>query len=327
MDRLFYNLECFLKQHITRRGFLKILFGGLLLFISNSTFLKYAFARSTPSDGRPKKRIKGAHDIVETAGPDPYANTVKAVEEMGGMQRFVKKGDVVFVKANFSWDRNPEQAGNTNPQVVAALVDMCYRAGAKRVNMSDNTCNEARRCYDNSQIPKVAKEHGAYVHFVDDWNVIKAHFPYKSPMEDWPVFREAVECDTFINVPILKHHGLTGLTLSMKNLMGVCSGMRGLIHVDIGRKLADLTDFISPDLTVIDATRVLVRNGPSGGNLNDVVKMDKIIAGTDPVLTDAYACTLVDRNPMSISYIKESVERGYGSADLAGKDVLRVKTL
>ncbi|MFC1548490.1 DUF362 domain-containing protein [Candidatus Omnitrophota bacterium] len=326
MDRIFYNLECFLKQHITRKGFLKICLGGLLAFISSNTFLKFAFARSSTSDGRPKKNIKGKHDLVITEGPDPYKNTVKAVEAMGGMGKFVKKGDVVFLKANISWDRTPEQAGNTNPQVVAALIDMCYKVGAKRVSMSDNTCNEARRCYDRSDIAKIAKEQGAHIHYVDNWDIVKAHFAYNSPMEDWPVYRESVDCDVFINVPVLKHHSLTGLTLSMKNLMGICSGVRGMMHAGIGRKLADLTDFIQPDLSIIDATRVLIRNGPSGGNLQDVVKMDKIVVGTDPVLTDAYACTLVNRDPLSISYIKEGNRLGYGSADLSGKDIVEVKT-
>ncbi|MBD3425918.1 MAG: DUF362 domain-containing protein [Candidatus Omnitrophica bacterium] len=325
MDRFFYNLECFLKQHISRGRFIKLLLGGALYFISNNALLKYAFARTARSGGRPKKNIKGDHDLVVSKGPDPYNNTEKAIEGIGGMDRFVKKGDVVFLKANISWDRSPEQAGNTNPYVVAALVDMCYAAGAKRVNMSDNTCNEARRSYDNSEIPRVAREKGAYVHFVDNWNVVKAEFPYRSPMHDWPIYREAVECDVFINVPILKHHRLTGLTLSMKNLMGVCSGTRGLIHAGIGRKLADLTDYISPELTVIDATRVLLRNGPSGGSLDDVARMDTVIAGTDPVLADSYACTLVDRDPMSITYIEQAVRLGYGSADLTKADILKVK--
>lgn len=326
MDRFFYHFECFLKQQISRAKFLKMLLGGLLFFISNNAFLKYAFAKASSSGGRPKKGLKGAHDLVVSEGPDPYKNTVSAIEGMGGMGRFVKSGDVVFIKANISWDRSPAQAGNTEPEVVAALIDMCYKAGAKRVNMSDNTCNEARRCYDNSGIAKTARERGAHIHFVDEWNVVKAQFPYNSPMENWPVYREAVDCDTFINVPVLKHHRLTGLTLSMKNLMGVCSGTRGLIHVDIGRKLADLTDFISPDLTVIDATKVLLRHGPSGGNLEDVARMDTIIAGTDPVLTDAYACTLVDRDPLSISYIRSGVQQGYGSADLSKADIIKLKS-
>jgi len=325
MDKFFSKLESFLKKHITRRTFFKVCFGFLALFVSQKLLFKLAFAKTPLSDGRTGTKIKGDHDLVVVEGKDPYKNTVKAVEAMGGMERFVKPGGVVVIKANMSWDRTPEQAGNTDPEVVGALVDMCYKAGAKRVNMFDNTCNHPFRSYASSGIPPVAKQKGAYVYHPDQWNVVKLHRPYKSPMEGWPVYRDAVECDTFINVPILKHHGLTGLTLSMKNLMGVCSGQRPLIHMDIGNKLADLTDFIRPDLTVIDANRVLVRNGPSGGDLKDVVRKDTMIAATDPVLADAFACVLVERDPMSISYIKAAVERGYGSADLKKADIVKLK--
>ncbi|MGB3241301.1 MAG: DUF362 domain-containing protein [Candidatus Omnitrophota bacterium] len=325
MENFFLRLDTFLQKHISRKKFLKICFGGLIAFISQNVLLKLAFAKTPPSNGRPKSNIKGNYDLVLTEGTDPYKNTVEAVKAMGGMERFVKKGSTVFIKPNISWDRTPAQAATTDPQVVVALVDLCYKAGAKRVNIADNTCNEARRCYQNSGIPKAAKEKGAYVYFPDEWNVVKAHFAYKSPMEGWPIFKDAVECDTFINVPVLKHHGLTGLTLSMKNLMGICSGRRGLIHVDISRKLADLTDFIHPDLTVIDATRVLLRHGPSGGDLKDVVTMNKLIAATDPTLADAYACTLVDKDPMSIGYIRSAVKHNYGSADIEKANIKKLK--
>jgi uncharacterized protein (DUF362 family) len=145
-------------------------------------------------------------------------------------------------------------------------------------------------------------------------------------MEGWPILRDAVVCDTFINVPVLKHHGLTGLTLSMKNLMGVCSGKRGLIHMDIGRKIVDLTDYISPDLTVIDATRVLTRNGPSGGSLEDVRTLNKVIVGTDPTLADTFAAQLVDKDPLSLSFLREASARSFGSTDLLKANIHTVRT-
>ncbi len=325
MEKFLYNLESYLKKQITRRNFLKILLGGLLSFISYNSFLKYAFARSKPSDGRPKSKVKGKYDLVEAEGNDPYVNTVRAVEEMGGMKKFIKKGDVVVVKPNIAWDRTPEQAANTDPKVVAALVELAYKAGAKRVNVFDIPCNEDARCYKNSGIAQAAKEKGAYVYFADHWNIVRAHFPYKSQMEGWPILRDAVVCDKFINVPVLKHHSLTGLTLSMKNLMGVCSGTRGLIHVNIGPKLADLADFISPDLTVIDATRVLIRHGPSGGSLADVLKMNKVLVATDPTLADSFASTLVGRDPLSIPYIKAAAQRGFGSTDISKAKISKIK--
>ncbi|MCM8776554.1 MAG: DUF362 domain-containing protein [Candidatus Omnitrophica bacterium] len=316
MEKFFYKLESFLKTRISRRKFIQVFLWGLAIFVIQIPFLKYLFAKSTKSTGRVKRGVKGDYDVVVAEGPDPYTNTVKAVEAMGGIERFVRKGDIVVVKPNMAWDRTPEQAANTDPQVVAVLVELCYRAGAKRVNVFDVPCNDDRRVYENSGIQKAAAAKGAYVYFADHWNVVKAEFPYKSPMSGWPILRDAVMCDTFINVPVLKHHGLTGLTLSMKNLMGVCSGTRPLMHRDIGTRLVDLTDFISPDLTVIDATRVLTQHGPSGGKIEDVIAMNKVIVATDPTLADSYACTLMKKDPKSIPYLKVAMERGFGMADI-----------
>ena len=312
------------KRKISRKGFVKLCGIGAGALVMSNGLLKFAFGQDSVSTGRTVKKIKGLHDLVAVKGEDPYAITVKAVEAMGGMDKFVKKNSVVLVKPNIGWDRSPEQAGDTNPYVVGALVDMCFKAGAKRVNVFDNTCNDSKRCYENSGIEKIAKEKGANVYFVDEWNVVKAKFSYKSPMEGWPIYRDALECDTFINVPILKNHGLTGLTLSMKNLMGICSGNRGLIHFDIGTKLAHLTDFIKPDLTVIDAYRVLLRNGPTGGNLEDVSDMKTVIVGSDPVLCDSYAAKLMNKDPLSISYINQAVKQNLGSADIEKADILTV---
>ncbi len=317
MEKFLYRFECFLKKEIDRKSFLRILFMGLLWLVGENRMLKAAFAKADESNGRPKKSIQTAYDLVVAEGPDPAQNTRRAIEALGGMKLFVKKGDVVVVKPNMAWDRNPEQAGNTNPQVVAALVEMAYQAGAKRVNVFDVPCNVDQRVYKNSGIQKAAEAAGAKVYFADHWNVVKAKFDYSSSMNDWPILRDAVKCDVFINVPILKHHALTGLTLSMKNLMGVCSGMRGVMHMGIAARLVDMTDYINPELTVIDATRVLLRNGPSGGDLADVQKMDKIIAATDPVLADSYAAKLMNKDPLSISYIREAADRKFGSVDLA----------
>jgi len=311
------------NEKITRRNFLKFSFAGLALIAAGNfiSAVRPVFAASAVSNGRPKRKINGKHDLVCAKGEDPYAMTVRAVEAMGGMAMFVKKNGVVVIKPNIGWDRTPEQAANTNPLVVAALIDLCFKAGAKRVNIFDVPCSDARRCYDNSGIAKAAKERGANVYFAEDWDVVKAKFKYASPMDGWPILRDAVECDTFINVPVLKHHGLTRLTLSMKNLMGVCTGNRGLIHQNIAKKIVDLTDFINPDLTVIDAYRYLYRNGPTGGNLNDVKRLNSLIVATDPTLADAYAAKLAGLDPLSLENIKVAVSRGFGSADIDKADI------
>jgi uncharacterized protein (DUF362 family) len=306
------------NKKVSRRQFLKMLVSGLALLPFSDKLLGHASpsAQAAGFNGRPKSGVKGDYDLVVAKGEDPFLMTVRAVESMGGMARFVKKDAVVVIKPNIGWDRSPEQAGNTNPQVVAALADMAYKAGAKRVNIFDVTCNDPRRCYANSGIEAAALAVGAKVYFPDDWDVVKASFGYVSPMEGWPVLRDAIECDTFINVPVLKHHALTRLTLSIKNLMGVCGGNRGQMHFNIGPKLVDLTRFINPDLTVIDAYRVLMRNGPTGGNLADVNTMKMIIVGTDPTLADTCAAELVGVDPMAVPYLKTAAKEKFGSLDI-----------
>lgn len=309
---------------ISRRGFIKVLVAGLASIAGGGLSSRRVFAQPKAPNGRKNGGLKGAHDLVVAKGDDPYKMTIEAVKAMGGLGRFVKKGSTVVVKPNIAWDKSEEFAANTNPKVVSAVVELCYQAGASRVNVFDRTCNSAERCYANSGIKEAALAKGAKVYFVDDWNYVKAHFDYKSPMEGWPIYRDAIECDTFINIPILKHHSLANLTISMKNLMGVCGGNRGEIHQNMGRKLVDLTDFISPDLTIIDAYRVLIAHGPSGGDLNDVVKKSKLIIATDPTLADTYASRLVDYDPMSIPNIAEAAKRKFGSTDLEGRDIFEL---
>lgn len=324
MNTLHSYFTGLLDKKVSRKKFLKIIFSSFALFALSGFRPGRVRAADAKSAGRPKRNIKADHDLVMASGEDPYQMTVKAVEAMGGMEKFVKKGDVVLVKPNIGWDRTPEQAGNTNPQVVAALVDMSFKAGAKRVNVFDITCNDARRCYVNSGIEKIAADHGAKVYHPEGWDTVKASFAYESPMEGWPILKDAIDCDVFINVPVLKHHALSRLTLSMKNLMGVCGGNRGVIHQNIGEKLVDLTGFMNPDLTVIDAYRILVRNGPTGGNLADVEMPKKIIVSTDPTLADIVACGVARVEPSDVPYVKSAIRRNFGITDPSAADIVNI---
>jgi uncharacterized protein (DUF362 family) len=309
----------------TRRSFLKVLGAGLVFMLSSGKYGKKAlFAADKRLEPRKKREIMTEFDLAVSKGKSPGVMTRKAVEALGGMKKFVKTGDTVVVKPNIGWDRNPEQAACTNPEVVSELVKMCFESGAKTVKVFDNTCNDARRCYENSGIQSAAKKAGATIFFVSDWKYYPANMPAGFAMADWPVFEDAVKCDCFINVPIAKNHALTKLTLSMKNLMGICGGSRGKMHWDIDKKLAEITSFIKPELTVIDAYRVLLANGPNGGNLSDVLEKNIVIAGTDPVLCDAYAATLVGIAPRDIGHIKHAAGMGVGSMDIAGAKIKQI---
>jgi uncharacterized protein (DUF362 family) len=249
---------------------------------------------------------------VATTDTDPAALVRKAVDALGGMKRFVSRGDVVVVKPNIGWDRTPIHAANTNPMVVAEVVRLCFDAGAKRVVVTDVSCNEANRCFQRSGIWKAAYDVGADV-------VLPAAHRFRSMrlrgevLDEWPVYTPLVDADKVINVPIAKHHNLAKYTAAMKNWYGSLGGRRNRLHQNIDVSIADLATFLQPTLTIVDAVRVLMRNGPQGGNVADAKDMHTVIASVDQVAADAYGCRLIGRSADEIPYLKLGHDRGLGT--------------
>ena len=255
-------------------------------------------------------------DLVVTKEGNPAELVRQAVEKLGGISRFVKSGDVVVLKPNISWDRVPEQAATTNPELVAEVVRLCLEAGAKKVKVFDRTLNEPRRCYMRSGIEKAAEEAGADVHYVYDRKFKRVAFPEGELIKSWELYEEVLEADRVINLPVAKHHSISGVSLGMKNLMGYLGGNRGTFHRQFDIKITDLNTRIKPDLTILDAYRMLVRNGPSGGSLADVVSKKTVVAGVDPVAIDSFGATLFDLQPERIAFLNEAHQRGLGQIDL-----------
>ncbi|GAB7026603.1 DUF362 domain-containing protein [Geotalea toluenoxydans] len=258
----------------------------------------------------------GSPVVAVAEGKDHAQVTRNAIAALGGMNRFVKKGDVVVVKPNMGWDRNPEQAANTNPLVVRAVVEEVLRAGAKKVKVFDRTCNDERRCYANCGIPAALKGmKKVEVKYMDSGRYRKV--PIRGGvLSEWDLYDEVLKADVFINVPVAKHHGLTKLTLGLKNVMGVMGGNRGSIHKNIDAALADVNSVLKTHLVVVDATRVLTAHGPQGGDLKDVKILNKVIASTDIVAADAYATTLFGLKPKDIAVTVAASKRGLGEMDL-----------
>ena len=263
-------------------------------------------------------------DLAVITNGTPAVMTRKAMELLGGMKEFVSKGDIVVVKPNIGWDRNPQQAADTNPDVVAEVVKMCLESGAKKVKVFDRPCNTASRCYENSGIKKAAEDAGAEVSYVVDAGFSKMKFPQGEALKKWEMYKPAIEADVLINIPIAKHHGLSKLTLGIKNLMGIMGGDRGRIHWKIDDYLADLANFVRPKLTILDAYRILVRNGPQGGSLKDVKEAKTIIAGKDIATVDAYGTTLFDMKPMDLRYVVKVNKLGLGEIDLDKVNIKKV---
>jgi len=275
-----------------------------------------AQATSAAADKMPEMTIARWAGAAEAeATPEQIAAKLveKAIAGLGGMGRFVKRGDVVWVKPNIGWDRSPEQAANTNPELVAALVRMCFAAGAKKVRVGDNSCDLPAKCYPASRIPEAAKREGAEVLLLDR-NRVREVAIGGERFKRMLLFPEFLEADLLINVPIVKDHVLARATLCMKNYMGLME-KRGNFHQAIPECLVDLTRFMKPRLCVLDGVRILKAHGPKGGNLADVVVKNTVAAGVDIVALDALGAELLGRKPGDVPSIVAGQAGGLGRID------------
>jgi uncharacterized protein (DUF362 family) len=259
--------------------------------------------------------------VAVGSGPNAAENVRRAIAALGGIKAFVSRGDVVVLKPNIGWDRSPEQAANTDPDLVVALAEMCLSAGAKEVRVFDRTCNEPRRCYASSGIQaaveRFGKRHGAAdavrIYHVEDRKFRRTSIPGALTLKEWDLYRDALEADKIINVPVAKHHSLATVTLGLKNMMGVMGGNRGQIHFNLSDCLVDINRRLPSRLTVIDATRVLLRNGPSGGNLADVHAAGKVFASADIVAADVVAAEKIfGFSSGDVAHIKKALDSGLG---------------
>jgi len=256
----------------------------------------------------------GAEPVLAIAksSTDPGILTRKAVEALGGMKRFISRGDIVAIKPNIGWDRMPVHAANTNPLVIAELVKLVFEAGAKQVIVTDASCNEPNRCFQRSGIWRAAYALGATI-------ILPAEHRFRDirmkgdVLDLWPVYTPLVNVDKVINAPVAKHHNLSKFTGAMKNWYGLLGGRRNRLHQNIDTSIADLATFMRPTLTVMDATRVLLRNGPQGGNIDDAKDMHQVIASLDQVAVDAYGCTLIGEKPANVKYLKMGHDREIGN--------------
>ena len=255
-------------------------------------------------------------DLAVTTGNDPAANTRLAVELLGGMSRFVKPGARVVVKPNILTAREPQYGVTTNPAAVAAVVTMCWDAGAKSVTVLDRPTAPPRQAYTVSGIQEAVRKAGGDMKVLSDRDFERIAIPEGLVLSSWPLLVDVFEADVTINMPCAKTHGLAGLTLSMKNLMGVMGSQRGLIHQEFTQKIVDVNTLIKPQLIVLDAYRLLFRNGPTGGGLQDVKMGRTCVAGTNQVSVDAYGATLFGMQASDLDYVTRAAEQGLGVADL-----------
>jgi uncharacterized protein (DUF362 family) len=275
----------------------------------------------SPADQPPP----GYAGLAVARGDDPARTTNAALAALGGMGRFVRRGDDVVVKPNIcSGAHPPEYAATTHPDVVGTLVALCREAGAGSVRVMDSPFGSpADEAYRVSGIAAATERAGGEVVFMSPARFQRFRIPEGRDITEWDIYRDVLSCDVLIDVPIAKDHGLSRLTLGGKNLLGVVLDP-GQLHSNIGQRTADLVSVCRPTLTVVDAVRILVANGPTGGDLGDVERRDTVIASPDIVAADSYAATLFGLEGGDIPYVRAAYEMGLGEMDLERVLIARV---
>ncbi len=249
-------------------------------------------------------------------GPDRVKSAAKAIELLGEMERFVKSGDRVVIKPNVAFASPPMLSATANPQLVAEVARLCYKAGAKKVSVTDNPINDPASCFAISGIAKAAASVGAEV-------IMPKHYLFKNTtlaggrlIRNWPIFYGPLEkADKLIGIAPVKDHHRSGASMTMKNFYGILGGRRNIFHQDINTIIAELAMMVKPTLVILDGTETMMTNGPTGGSISDLKRTNTLIASTDCVAADSYGCCLLDLKVRDLPYLAKAEAAGAGTTD------------
>ena len=309
---------------MTRSEFIKAMaFGGLTTTMASVGDLA-VLAQEGTSNG---KKV----DFVALLGGEPEQMFKKGIEAIGGVERFVKKGDKVTIKPNIGWDKTPELAGNTNPELISALIYACKDAGAKEIVVFDNTCDGWRGCYEHSGIEAAAKKAGAVVMPGNEEKYYReTALPKGVRLKSAKIHQAILDCDVWFNVPVLKNHGGAKMTIAMKNLMGIVWDRRAFHQLGLDQCIADIGTLDNPAaLNIVDAYRIMKTNGPRGRNEGDVELTKALFMSTDPVAVDTASTKFfgqfVNMPLADVKYLPFGEELKLGTMDVSALSQERFK--
>jgi len=252
---------------------------------------------------------------IVLAKSEDHAEALRAaLDGIGGIGRFVQHGERVLLKPNAAYVRAPEQAVNTNAALVGEMVRQCRKAGASEVIVTDYGAHDPEQTFSRSGIWDAVEQNGGRLLIPHDNDFVEDDLGGRF-IHAWPVLKNIFEVDRLINMPIAKHHGLVWGTASMKNFFGAIGGSRDQLHAQLDQAIVDLASYFRPTLTVVDATRVLMRNGPAGGSTGDVRVCDSVICATDQVAADSRASEFLGMTARRIRHVVMASEQGLGEID------------
>ncbi len=304
----------FLKTSMVAGAALSLKFEGLQAALSNHTLT----VEQTP-------------DLVAVMGGEPEAMLDKALEALGGIGNYVKKGQKVVIKPNIGWDRTPELAANTNPELIKALVKRCLEVGAEKVTVFDHTCDNWQKCYATSGIADAVKEAGGIIVPANDEKYYQeVSIPDGVTLKKAKIHEALLEADVWFNVPILKNHGGAKLSCAMKNLMGIVWDRRYFHQHDLQQCIADICTWQKrPVLNIVDAYRMMHQNGPQGRSAADVATLKSMIVSPDIVAADTASLTLFNQvktlDMAAVSHISKGEALLGSTTDLKKLNIKRIK--
>ena len=274
--------------------------------------------------------VEQAPEMVAVMGGEPEVMLDKALETLGGIGKYIKKGQKVVIKPNIGWDRTPELAGNTNPQLIKALVKKCLDAGAEKVTVFDHTCDNWQKCYESSGIAAAVKEAGGIIMPGNDEKYFKeVSIPNGVKVKSAKIHEALIEADAWINVPILKNHGGAKLSCAMKNYMGIVWDRRFFHQNDLQQCIADICTWQKkPVLNIVDAYRMM-QNGPQGKSAADVATLKSMIVSPNIIAIDTAALALFNQvkklDMEAVEHIGKGEELKLGTTDLKKVNIKRIK--
>ncbi len=294
---------------ISRREFMKLL-AATAAAAAGASFLPGSLAFPAPVTEQ-----TGA-DLLVVKGKNHRALIGEGLRLMGFPGGFLKPGGRVVIKPNAAWSRTPEQAANTNPVLVSALIEACRAAGAGEVLVVDNPCDNYKSAFRINGIEKAVEDAGSrMIPLVETGDFTAVTIPRGKVLKFAEVGKKLLDADLYINFPIAKVHHSGQLTMAMKNHMGAVKDRWFFHKNDLHQCIADISSFLHPHLTILDCTRILTSNGPKGPG--DVKVLDRIVLGTDQVAIDSYGTTLFGMIPGDIGYLRAAREMKLGVTDLA----------
>lgn len=264
-------------------------------------------------------------DLVAVKGSTPAKMFDKGIKVLGGISKFVKKGQTVVIKPNIGWDVVPELGANTNPDLIGRIVEHCKLAGAKKIWVFDHTCNNWKKSYKNSGIQRAVNLNGgkmvpahkeSYYHSVT--------IPNSKTLKKAKVHELVLDSDVFINVPVLKDHSGANLTIAMKNLMGVVWNRRYYHWNGLHECISEFPLYRKPDLNIVDAYNVMIQNGPRGISKEDLVLMKTQLISEDIVAVDTAAAKVFGRKIGDIDYISLAHKMKIGNKNLEQLNIKRI---